>query len=406
MPVGTNIFKLNAGLRGMSMINMDSRYEMNGKLYFDPRINAEWSFPGIEIKKKNLNISVSGGIGWHTKFPTLDQIYPDYTYRDEMRLNYYLEGFPESSYVVYETFKTKTVNYNLEPARNKKWEIRLNVEYDNNTLSVTYFKENMANGFRSQVMNFRSKSVRKYNSDINSLVIDPITNRPDWELSEYQLLDKLYMNSATGNGTSLIKEGIEFTLSTKRLEYLKTRLTATGAWFKTKYLNSAPEYKGTSKSTNGEPIQEIGVYDSSGGYYREEFNTRFMFDTYIPSIGFEFSSTFQCQWFYIEQTLPVTRYPYAYIDKYGVQHPYTQASKEDPVLQFLNRESNPGAFKKGRIPFGMDINLKASKKIKDIMRISLFVNKLLDYYPKYKVNGVVIKRNVSPYFGMEMTFTL
>lgn len=406
LPIGNNVFKLNAGLRGMSMVGMDSQYEMNNKIYLDPRFNAEWSFPAMDVKDKVLNISLSGGIGWHSKFPTLDQIYPDYTYYDYVRMNYYNVDNPEYSLVNYETFKIKTVNYALEPARNKKWEIRLNMEYDNNNLSVTYFRESMKNGFRSEVMSYLPITTKRFYNDKDSVVINPATNLPDLEQSKYTELNRLRTNSATGNGTRIDKEGIEFTLSTKRLEELKTRLTITGAWFKTKYLNSGIQVKGTTQSINGEPIQAVGLYDSSGGSYREQFNTNFMFDTYIPALGFEFSTSFQCQWFNIEQRLYETRYPFAYIDADGVQHSYTDTEKEDAALKFLTRESNPGLFAKKRIPFGMEINLKASKKIKDLMRISLFVNKLLDYYPDYEVNGAVIKRTATPYFGMEVSFTL
>jgi len=406
MPVGSNILKLNAGLRGMTMVGMDSQYKINNKVYLDPRFNAEWSFPSIELNKKDLNISVSGGMGWHSKFPTLDQLYPDYVYRDLVRMNYYDTKNPENSRVNYETFKTKTINYNLEPSRNKKWEVRLNLQYDNNYLSVTYFKESMTNGFRSQLMDFMPITTNRYYNDKDSVVINPITNLPDLEQSKYKVLNRLYTNSATGNGTRIDKEGIEYTISTKRFEEIKTRITITGAWFKTKYLNGDIVYAGTSQIVNGEPIQSVGMYESSGGYYREKLNTNFMFDTYIPALGFEFSTSFQCQWFRIDQSLPITRYPFAYVDVYGDQHPYTEADKTDPELQFLIRESNPGAFRKNRTPLGIDINLKASKKIKDIMRISLFVNRLLDYYPDYTINGAVIKRNTFPYFGMELNITL
>ncbi|MDR0823691.1 MAG: carboxypeptidase-like regulatory domain-containing protein [Prevotella sp.] len=406
MPIGNNVFKLNAGIRGMSMVGMDSRYKMNGKFYLDPRLNTEWSFPAIDINGKDFNISLSGGIGWHTKFPTLLQIYPDYVYRDFVRLNYYDVDNPEQSRVNYETVKTKTINYNIEPARNMKWEVRLNFRYDNNNLSVTYFREKMTNGFRSQTMSFMPVTTRLYYSDKDSVVIDPSTNQPDLDKSKYKNLRYLLSNNATGNDTRIDKEGIEFTLSTKRLENLKTRLTITGAWFRTKYLNSGVIYNNISPIIGGERVNVAGIYDNSGGYYKEQVNTNFMFDTYIPSLGFEFSTSFQCQWFRINQNLPETRYPFAYIDASGMQHPYTEADRKDPVLQFLMRESNPELYIKQRIPFGMDINLKASKKIKDIMRISLFVNKLLDYYPVYKVNGAEIKRTQNPYFGMELNITL
>ena len=32
--------------------------------------------------------------------------------------------------------------------------------------------------------------------------------------------------------------------------------------------------------------------------------------------------------------------------------------------------------------------------------------RILDYLPSYKMNGLLIRRNVDPYFGMELNFTL
>jgi len=411
MPIGSNVFKLNAGLRGMSMIAMDSQYKMNGKLYIDPRLNAEWSFPGIDINDKELNISLAGGIGWHSKFPTLNQIYPDYAYGDYLRLNYYDVDNPEHRWVNYETTKTKTVNYDLEPARNRKWEVRLNMQYDNNNFSVTYFQEKMSNGFRPQVMGFQSFSYKEYLGDVDYLVIDPETNLPDFDKSVYNVITGLEQKSATGNGTRINKEGIEYTFSTKRFETLKTRLTINGAWFRTKYLNNTPMYTSYNRTLRPSETVKIyqeawGIFDSSGGDSREQFNTYVMFDTYIPQLGFEFSTSVQCTWYEMKQRQSETRYPDFYMDALGNVKPYTDVEKEDAFYGKLSRESNPSLYRKIRTPFGMDINLKASKKMKDIMRISLFVNKLLDYYPDYDVNGATIKRTQTPYFGMELNITL
>lgn len=407
MPIARNVLKLNAGLRTMSMIGMDSQYKMKGKIYFEPRFNAEWNFPAIEINNKDLNIALGGSFGWQSKFPTLDQIYPDYSYRDFVRLNYYDVENLEQSRVNYQTYKTKTINYDLEPARNKKWEVRLTLQYDNNNLSVTYFRENMRNGFRSQAMDVMPVSYNKYYNEKGKVVIDPTTNQPDLDQSAYRIWRNLLILSAAGNGSQIDKEGLEYTFSSKRIEAFKTRITINGAWFKTKYLNNCSTYVSESMSeSEGMNREVVGIFDHSGGDYGEQLNTNLMFDTYIPSLGFEFSTSFQCRWFSISQELPVSLYPQMYIDEYGYEHAYTEESKTDVLLKRLIRESNPGKFRKARIPFEMEINLKASKKIKDLMRVSLFVNKLLDYKPDYTINGAVIRRTSSPYFGMELNITI
>ena len=61
-----------------------------------------------------------------------------------------------------------------------------------------------------------------------------------------------------------------------------------------------------------------------------------------------------------------------------------------------------------RIPFSMNINLKATKKIyHDKISCALFVNKILDVSPDYRTNmGILVRRSVLPYFGMELNFKL
>ena len=54
----------------------------------------------------------------------------------------------------------------------------------------------------------------------------------------------------------------------------------------------------------------------------------------------------------------------------------------------------------------MVVNLKVTKEIGKFMRLSFFANKILDYLPDYTANGKVIRRNASPYFGVEAGFTI
>ena len=55
----------------------------------------------------------------------------------------------------------------------------------------------------------------------------------------------------------------------------------------------------------------------------------------------------------------------------------------------------------------MHINLKVTKKFyRDKIGVALFVNRLLSVSPDYTLNGSYIRRNVTPYFGMEINFSL
>ena len=115
---------------------------MHGKIYWDPRINIGWTFPKFSIGSQTVFFELAGGIGEHTKTPTISQIYPDPYYLDLAELNYYHSN---SKYrrIYLMTYVINPTNYNLHPARNKKWEIRGDLNIGGNRLSVTYFQENM-----------------------------------------------------------------------------------------------------------------------------------------------------------------------------------------------------------------------------------------------------------------------
>ena len=68
---------------------------------------------------------------------------------------------------------------------------------------------------------------------------------------------------------------------------------------------------------------------------------------------------------------------------------------------------NPTLFRYETTPFSMNVNLKITKKLyQDKMAVSLFVNKLLDYTPSYDLFDRHVRREVTPYFGMELNLKL
>ena len=56
----------------------------------------------------------------------------------------------------------------------------------------------------------------------------------------------------------------------------------------------------------------------------------------------------------------------------------------------------------------MNINLKVTKTLyRDRIALAVFANKLLDYTPSYRTRyGSLVRRDVQPYFGMELNFKL
>lgn len=402
-PIGPNKLEIRAGVRGMTLLNLEKRYTLRGKVYLDPRLNIQWNFPSLPIKGKAFDIALSGGIGMHTKMPVLAYLYPDTYYTDLVQLNYYHNNpdYRRLNVVTYEIDKT---NYGLKAARNLKWELRADFAYERNTLSITYFRENMVNGFRNG-STFQVYHYKKY--DTSGLNPATITSAPDISTLPYTEEQSISHLSYTTNGSRMKKEGVEFQYSSPRIPELFTRLTVNGAWLRTTYTNTMMRYNRPNTIINGATIKYVGVYKYDDGSVRESFNTNFIADTYIPKLKIGFSATFQCIWFTAQQANWKSGTPNYYVGTDGQVHPFTQESSQDTVLKHLIEIYSDQAFDRRTVPFEMAVNFKATKKIwGDKLSLALFVNRILNYAPDYTLYDRTIRRNEKPYFGMELNIKL
>ncbi len=394
---GEHRFVVTAGVRAMAPLNIDKRYEMHGKIYVDPRVNVQWKLPAAG----KWNFEIAGGIGRHTKTPTLDQLYPDPIYADLVQLNYYPTD-PDLRRINMLTYVWDNINFDLRPARNLKWEGRFSAEHQGFDFSATYFQERMTDGFRTMTY-YKALPYKNYDSN----AIDPgtLTGPPD--LSEVPYTNDTLLNTygRWANGSRIDKRGIEFQFSSPRIEALRTRITVNGAWFRTTYSNSAPIYRSATINLGGDPVRYVGLYDWQDGSVRQQFNTNVTFDTYLEKLGLTFSTTFQCLWFTSSQPLWNDGVPVAWVDASGTEHPFTEADRHDTQLQWLVQTYSSAYFDRSMVPFCMDVNLKATKHFGSWARLAMYVNRLFSAYPDYYRNGVLMRRSASPYFGMELNLT-
>ncbi len=402
--VGEFDFALMAGVRSTTLLNLGDDYALNGKTYFDPRLNVKISLPSMSLAGKALLFSIVGGAGWHTKMPTMSQLFPDPIYYDLQQMNYWPTN-PDLRRINVKVFRIDPTNHSLMAARNFKWEVRGDVAWNGFTLSVTYFKEDMKSGFRSGDKAERF-IYKKY--DTQSLDHGSLTAPPSLDTTPYVMDTTLVEYSVYNNGSRTRKEGVEFVFSTKRINAIRTKLTVTGAYFRTRYSNSQPELYSPSVTINGKAYPYIGCYEvGTQNYERDMLNTNFMFDTQIPKLGLVFTTSFECSWFTGRRTMPYSAYPEYYIDKELNRYPFTEASAQNGILAHMVRTANETIFRYTKVPFAMDINLKVTKRLyDDKISASMFVNRIIHYYPTYESNGATIRRSAVPYFGMELNFRL
>lgn len=392
------------GVRAASMFNLGRRYTIQGKFYFDPRANVVVALPRFHVAGRNLSLRLGGGVGWHTKFPTMDSLYPDTEYFDFTQLNYWPAN-PALRRINLRLYTLDPTNYDLRAARNFKWEVRLDAGWNDNQLSVTYFREDMTSGFRT-TSDYRSFTFRDY--DETAIDMEQLDGPPSLDGIPYTEETRLGGYSRSTNGSRTEKSGIEFAFTSQRIRAIATRVTVTGAYFQTNYSNMHPEYLLPTSAPGGQTYPYVGYYFSTDGYLREMCNTNFLLDTQIPCLKLILSTSFQCMWFLGSRNTPVSAWPISYLDEDLVSHPFTAESAADGLLSALVRDSDPTLWRYVTTPFSMNVNLKITKKLyRDKMAVALFVNKLLDYTPDYHTSdGRHIRREVTPYFGMELNIKL
>jgi len=407
LPVGNNKAELQLGLRTIQLPGLDKQYYLSGKVYVDPRLNGKWTFPDIHIGKRTLKIFLAGGYGLTTKMPTIAYLYPQVNYNDFIQLNYYDVNDPVNlSRINLRTYIDQVANYQLKPARNHKWEIRLGFNFGHNSLQITYFNEKLRSGFRYSSV-YQPYTYREY--DVSAIDATTLTAPPSLEnlpYTERQILDG---HSIVTNGSRLDKQGIELTLSTARWQPLATALTITGAWFRSTYTNSQMMYSTVSDVVDNRAVSDyyVGLYDWNDGRINQQLNTNFMFDTQIKRWGLVFTTTLQCMWFVTTKKMWQNGVPVSYISaEDGQLHTYTEAMQSDAVLQFLVKTYNDAVYNRQTVPTALYLNLKATKTIGKHIKAAVFVNRILDYLPDYTSNGLTVRRTSDPYFGMELNFSL
>lgn len=400
--IGANKLEGMVGVRTNTMLGLDKRFDISNKVYLDPRINVSWQFPYITMANKPLKITLSGGWGLTTKNPTLNYLYPDMYYSNFIEMAYYDTKNPEQdSRFVVMSYKQAPTNYDIQPARNRKWEVRLDMEWNENTLSVDYFRESMSSGFRYSAI-YDNYSYKSYD-------VSKMSAGTDWRTLPYT--DKLVLDGyqQASNGSRLVKEGIELQFNSCRIRPLRTRINISGAWFRSTYTNSQPMFEAVSTVVDNQVVSEkyVGLYAWNDGRVNDRLNTNFTFDTQIPEWGFVFTTSVQCMWLIKTTSQEKNGYPIAYISADdGQVHPFTKADETNVYLMHLVKTYNAAQFDPFTVPMAMTVNLKATKQVGRYMKISFFANKILDYLPDYTSNGNVIRRNADPYFGVEANLTL
>lgn len=396
-------FTLYAGLRVSKNLGIDNSYAISKKVFTEPRLNLQYSLPHLMINNFPLKTDVTLGYGLFYKQPTLLMLYPNKEYWDYTQLNYYGND-PQYRYVNFMTYVQSRENKNIEAAKSVKKEIRLDLSYRNNEFFITYFKEDMTNGFRDM----KNSVVHTYKQyDASQVDINQWTaNGPNLTNVPFAIKSLFNEYETVENGSATLKQGIEFGYTSPRIKAINTRFTLTGAYFKTQYRNSLPIIYRPTISVGTEPFPYYGIYKSDNGYVYSNMNYNLLIDTYLPSLDMIVSASFQGSLFDNRRNDNRIAEPISYYGSDGIEHPFTDADRTDIYKQWLVRNVSTTDNLATLYTFTITVNIKVTKSIYKALKTSLFVNRLFNYSSPYTFNNLKIYRRSTntPYFGMELNY--
>ncbi len=396
--------KLNlyAGLRASKLLDVDESYSISKQLFFEPRLNFQYGLPKIFIGNHALKADLTLGYGQFYKQPTLLMLYPNSKYLDYTQLNYY-HNDERFRYVNFMTYVQSLENKNITAAKNTKYEARLDLSYKNHEFFVTYFQEEMANGFRNTLQT-TTHTYKKY--DASFVDINDWNNGPNLANIPYQMISEFGSYTLTENGSATLKKGIEFGYTSPRFDGINTKFTLTGAYFHTEYRNTIPVHEKPSTSIGGSNFPYYGIYKNDDGFVNSNLNYNFFVDTYLENLDLTISASFQGSIFDHRKRDHRMAEPTSYYGIDGVIHQFTDNDKTDIYKQWLIRDVSKTDNLETKYTYTLNANFKVTKKIYKALRTSMFVNKLFGYAQPYYMNGIKIDRkNLStPYFGMELNY--
>jgi outer membrane receptor protein involved in Fe transport len=397
---GKTILDVQAGLR-VNNFQSAGWFKSDLGFYAEPRFNASYSFLS---KKNNLvfdKMAIRIGIGKTYKSPPLLYLYPDKAYFDLSALNYYTGNPTYDTSIIY-TRIFETGNPELKPSENRKMEAGLIFKIKKVSGTITAFDEKLSNGF-DFARNYLFLSYNKYQT--NGIL--PGT-KPD-----PQILNKVTTTIPVSyqtpvNNQETQKSGVEFSFDFGKVNSVYTSFTLDGAWLRTKRIKSIDPYQFRPSTLADNQDLYFGVYPPGESKVSERLNTSLRMVTQIPKLRMILSTTFQMIWYDMYYFPEYNETPLYMVYSDGSTKNFTPEMRNSPDYKNFVIPRNPNYYKKEVMPFLLQPNFRLSKEIREKMKLSFYVNNVLNYRPEYELQrtGSFIRRNPSVYFGAELKLIL
>lgn len=400
-----SLFRIDAtlGIRVTRMLNLSRSYHLSREFLWDPRLRLSCSYTPPE---EDLSISVRMGYGKEHKLPTLDYLYPDYVYRYFSSLNAYYSD-PARDHLMTFAIRQDPTNIDLKAMCNAKKELGIDFSFHKYRLSLTLFQEDMNNGYAYSSF-YRPIAYPLYQRPKGGK-LPPIGKPKKEDFYEDRLQDFTSLMGVE-NSERIVKRGVEYRLRTPFFKSIRTSFEVNGAYYHTLYTSSIPVMYRPEVIAFGKKIPYVGIYGKGNHQHYHRFNTNLWATTHIPEWGVILTNFFQVIWF--TRSYPgreQSPFPYELMDLDGNRRPVDEkklSQMKDPSspLHYFNFTFDDLYYKANVKPISVRMSFKGTKQIGDYVRLSFFVDNIIDLSPKYKQKDLTTAREwVIPYFGLEMS---
>lgn len=369
--------RLNLGIR---YDNMLERYNL-------------WS-PRLSFSSKHNQFT--GRVSWGKayKAPAMIQLYPGKTYIDYVNFQYYAEN-PNERLAVVTTYVYQPTNEHLEPNYSDLKEVGFDWSPSFLDFRFTYFKKEMNGGINTTDQLVLLPKVEY------EVVDAPENVQPTVEPTGVVNNIPRTVN-VMGNSTYVTTNGVEITLSPKKIKATKTEFN-----FKYSYMESLltdTEYNiDQSQYVVGDNTVRYGVYENAQRKVIRSFGTLTLIQ-HIPSLRFVL--TLSAELNFKEQTkyIGTSLYPFAYYDIDGnyIEIPVDERTN----AEYADLVKDENTYYTTETPFYSNFNLQIRKETKNGHSFSFFANNAPWYNPTYEDLGNRIKLNGKISVGFNMSLLI
>lgn len=367
------------------------RYDIqNGMANYSPRISTSYEV--------NPRLRFNMALGWASKSASLSHRYPGPVYSDISLIKYYTNNPKENLYLVH----TEVINPNnnhLGSSKSNTFEIGFVYTDKLINTALYYYAKSSSNGF----------AVRPRIIPLTLPIYDytPIDGQKPsyWATSQTKNYPIRY--SEVINGISSQNNGLELTLSTKKIKSIATSFSLSTAYTRSTYYSDFDAvFIPSVDLIPWDKEAVLGIYDN-GESVGTNIKSTFTTNTHIPKLALIIGLIGEVYWMDKTEFRGASKYPTAYLDKNFNEFPISTSEVNDSkyshlIASVMDRE----ATSSNGVPFIYpNFHLRITKEIKNKIRFSFNAYNVFNYRPSYlnATETALIVLNQEPNFGAEIS---